>query len=235
MTDFEVKPALPASDEERSKIRKLLPKEVRILPKTLERLKGDFAREKGLEDLRWEVFKKLQAYFLTMRYITDYLDVPSLTTIVVFMTKDERKTGSELKGPIPLIFPFAEELKGIFGDPYDYRQLNDSDAAIVNLDDGQINERAFEKLLGLDKEELEEISGGIDVRMQELQNPDKARKYAELCLAWEEETGLSDSPMITEADRHDLESVELALRRLSLGYQHALGLVEGSYSQLPEE
>lgn len=234
MTDFEAKPAFPVSDEERSKIRELLPKEIRTPSKTLERLKEDFAKKRALEDLRWKVFKKLQAYFLTIRYVTDYYDLGCLTTIVVFMTKDERKTGSELKGPIPLMFPYTEEAKKIFGEPYDYRQLNDDRTAIVDLDDGQIDEETLEKFLKLGKKELEEISSGVDVRMQELQTPDKVKEYAKLCLLWEEETGLSKSPIITKGDRHDLESVELALRRLSLGYQHALGLVEGS-SQLPEE
>lgn len=205
-------------------VRKSLLVRPLVASEATQELNLNFGRDASeqLRITRWQTFAQLQAYFWALKYAVSEPHISCLESIVVFMTQDEDHTRSILNGPIPLFFRPDTKIAEQFPQ-YDYRDLNDDRAAIVDIDSDRVNDRSLIAFLAFDQQTLEQISQGITERMRELRNYKDVRHYAALCRKWEKQSGYDQSLVVTNTDYRshgdalkDLRSVYLlALDKLS--------------------
>lgn len=174
-------------------------------------VKDVLTQEPRLKKQRLRAFNNLQAYFGAF-YQEIKVNFPNyIPLMAALMVQDTEGSGSLVSGPVPLFLSLDPENREEFGIA-DYRQLNDSDVAIVKIRAEEVNQRSLEVLMKLNPAQLQRLNRDLPAIMTKFS---RAPREAELLDAWEQE--IKRNPKWQNDDALDFKRETLAGAMQALG------------------
>lgn len=164
----------------------------------------------SLKDLRIGIFLNLQAYWQAF-YEAVYIGHPNYTLLIsTLMSQNPQNKKTHIQGPLPVFFAPTPETQKQMEVP-DYRALNDHRVAIIDINQGVVNENSLAILLGLDEKQLRELDSGLRTRMEQLTQLTEGDPLLEGCRqeieknpAWKKDQYLEFNPITLRSALQEL-------------------------------
>ena len=155
----------------------------------------------SLKDLQIGTFLNLQAYWQAF-YEAVYIGHPNyILLIATLMSQNPQNKKTHIQGPLPVFFTPTPETQKQMEVP-DYRAFNDHRVAIIDINQGTVNENSLAALLYLDEKQLRELDSGLQTRMEQLTQLTEGDQILEGCRqeieknpAWKKDQYLEFNPI----------------------------------------